>query len=57
MKKCKIPSNLTMRRRLSENQMTTQKAENACIDVEVNSMDLCIFDVMATMDVSTVGAY
>jgi len=57
LKKCEIPSNLDMRRRLGENTMTKQHAETACIGVDVSSMDLCIFDVMASRDESVAGAY
>jgi len=57
LKKCEIPSNLDMRRLLGENTMTKQHAETACIGVDVSSMDLCIFDVMASRDESVAGAY
>jgi len=57
LKKCEIPSNLDMRRRLGEKTITEEKAKTACIGVEANSIDLCIFDVMATRNLSTAGAY
>merc|ERR1712021_232660 len=57
LKKCEIPSNLNMRRRLGEKAITEEKAKSACIGVEANSIDLCIFDVMSTRNLSTAGAY
>merc|ERR1712238_435619 len=57
LKKCEIPSNLDMRRRLGEKTITEEKAKTACNGVEANSIDLCIFDVMATCNLSTAGAY
>ena len=56
-KKCIIPSNLEMRRRLKENKITQTKAERACGGVEENTIELCVFDVMAMDDVSVAGAY
>jgi hypothetical protein len=46
-----------MRRRLEEKAITEEKAKTACIGVEANSIDLCIFDVMATNNLSTAGSY
>jgi len=57
LKKCEIPSTLNMRRRLSERTMTQNEAERACIGVEASSMDLCIFDVMATNSKLISGSY
>ena len=54
---CEIPTHLEMRRRLGESAVTTQEAKKACANVNADVMDLCAFDVMATGDKSTVGAY
>jgi len=55
--KCSSPSNLDMRRRLVESEMTLKEAKIACTYVDDEMMDLCIFDVMATNDISSSGIY
>jgi len=54
---CDIPSHSEMRRRLGDSIVTTEQAKKACASVNKDAMDLCIFDVMATNDKLTVGAY
>jgi len=54
---CSSPSNVEMRRRLQASEMTSKEAENACVSVNKEMKDLCIFDVMATNDISSSGAY
>jgi len=56
-KECQIPSSLEMRRRLSEAALTQEDAKKACAHVNQAVMELCVFDVMATNDALTVGAY
>jgi len=55
--RCEIPSSGEMRRRLEESTVTVEEAEIACAHVDVNSKDMCMFDVMATSDESVAGAY
>jgi len=54
---CSIPSNVEMRRRLQASVVTLKEAENVCNTVNKEMKDLCIFDVMATNDKSSSGAY
>jgi len=54
---CEIPSSKEMRRRLAESLVTVEEAEKACTGVGVEDKELCIFDVMATNDQSSAGAY
>lgn len=54
---CEIPSHVEMRRRLLESIVTVERAEKACANVDKDAMDLCVFDVMATNDELTAGAY
>jgi hypothetical protein len=54
---CSSPSNIEMRRRLEASVVTLKEAENACNSVHKEMKDLCIFDVMATNDKSSSGAY
>jgi len=54
---CEIPSSLEMRRRLGQSDVSLEAAKKACVDVNKDVMDLCVFDVMATNDMSTAGAY
>merc|ERR1712086_535747 len=54
---CKIPSSFEMRRRLSESTTTFKQAKEACTNVNQDLIDLCVFDVMATNDESTVAVY
>jgi len=55
--KCDIPSDIEMRRRLAESDLTLKEAKKACKNVNNDVFDLCVFDLMATNDVSMVGAY
>jgi len=55
--KCAIPSSSEMRRSLGESQITLLDAKKACVDVNKDVADLCVFDVMATNDEKAVGAY
>ena len=55
--KCNIPSSLEMRRRLGKSELTTNDAKNSCINVNKTEMELCIFDVLATNNKFTAGAY
>jgi len=54
---CSSPSNVEMRRRLQASVVTLKEAEIACDSVNKQMKDLCIFDVMATDDKSSSGAY
>jgi len=54
---CSSPSNVEMRRRLQGSIVTLKEAEIACDSVSKEMNDLCIFDVMATNDKSSSGAY
>merc|ERR1711957_251069 len=55
--KCEIPSSVEMRRRLAASLVTLEEAEKVCIGVNSEDKELCIFDVMATNDLSFAGAY
>jgi len=54
---CKIPSSHEMRRRLLEASVTLEEAKMACGHVAPAEVDLCTFDIMATNDVDSAGAY
>jgi len=54
---CEIPSSKEMRRRLAASIVTVADAEKACIGAGQKDKELCIFDVMATNDESSAGAY
>jgi len=54
---CKIPSSHEMRRRLVEASVTVEEAKMACAHVAPAEFDLCTFDIMATNDVDSAGAY
>jgi len=54
---CEIPRHSEMRRRLGESTITIEEARKACANLNVDVMDLCVFDVMATGNESIVGAY
>merc|ERR1711935_137946 len=54
---CYIPSSKEMRHRLEASEVTLIAAKKSCLNVDKETMDLCVFDVMATNDVSTAGAY
>lgn len=56
--RCELPTKASLRRRLSESEISREQAELACYSiVNEEERDLCIFDVMATNDKSTVNAY
>jgi len=55
--KCEIPSSIEMRRRLAASLVTFEEAEKACIGADSDDKELCIFDVMATDDLSSAGVY
>jgi hypothetical protein len=55
--KCEIPSAVETRRRLAASLVTLQEAEKVCIGVNSEDKELCMFDVMATNDLSFAGAY
>lgn len=55
--KCKIPSSGDMRRRLSEFSISRNDAELSCTGVSKEYFEFCVFDVMATNDKDSVGAY
>lgn len=55
--KCDIPSAAQLRRHLSDSVITKEDAEVACSRVEAEDFDMCVFDVMATNDKDSVGAY
>jgi len=54
---CEIPSSKEMRRHLAASLVTVEDAEKACIRAGLKDKELCIFDVMATNDESSAGAY
>ena len=55
--KCEIPSSTEMRRRLGESGLTMNEAKQACVNVNEDEMNLCIFDVLASNNKFTAGAY
>jgi len=55
--KCEIPSAEELRRRLGEISISVEDAELACSRVNPEDFDLCVFDVMATNNKETSGAY
>lgn len=55
--KCDIPSLSEMRRRLGESLISKEDAELACSRVNKEDFDICVFDVMATNDIKSSGAY
>lgn len=55
--KCEIPTSAEMRRRLGESKVTLEEAKNACVGANKDEVELCIFDVLATGNKSTSGAY
>jgi len=54
---CEIPSSLALRRRLADSTISLVDARKACADVQEDAFDLCLFDVLATNDEMTAGAY
>jgi len=55
--KCEIPSSVEMRRRLAASLVTFGEAEKACVGADSDNKELCIFDIMATNDLSSAGVY
>jgi hypothetical protein len=55
--KCETPSSAQMRRRLGESVISKEDAETACSRVSEEDFDLCVFDVMATNNKDSAGAY
>jgi hypothetical protein len=55
--KCEIPSSVEMRRRLAASLVTFDEAEKACVGADSDNKELCIFDIMATNDLSSAGVY
>lgn len=55
--KCEIPASSEMRRRLGESLISKQDAELACARVDLEDFDICVFDVMATNDKDSAGAF
>merc|ERR1712232_612274 len=55
--RCGIPSSVEMRHRLAESFVSREEAEVACSNKKENNKEMCIFDVMATNDLTTAGAY
>jgi hypothetical protein len=55
--KCEIPSSVEMRRRLAASLVTFDEAEKACVGADSENKELCIFDIMATNDLSSAGVY
>lgn len=57
--KCVMPSDVTRSqgRRLGESMLSREDAELACTRVWEADRDACVFDVLATNDVDTVGSY
>jgi hypothetical protein len=55
--KCEIPATSQMRRRLGESIVSKRDAELACARVNADDFDICVFDVMATNDKESAGAY
>lgn len=55
--KCDIPDSSDMRRRLASSSITIETANTACASVGADEKDLCIFDVLATNNIESAGAY
>jgi len=56
--RCELPSKNSLRRRLAESEIPRAEAEILCSNIsKIEEHDLCVFDVMATSDKSTVNAY
>jgi len=56
-RKCDIPSIHDMRRRLSTTRISITDAEIACNGVGLDDFDLCVFDIIATNNKESAGAY
>jgi len=54
---CEIPSAVELRRRLAETTISIEDAQAACERVNPDDLELCVFDVMATNDKESSGAY
>lgn len=55
--KCEIISGAELRRQLGESTIAMEDAKNACSDMGAGVLDSCIFDVMATNDLSVAESY
>ena len=55
--KCDIPSTIDMRCLLENSIATIETAKAVCTGVTKDDKDLCIFDILATNDVRSAGAY
>lgn len=54
---CFVPKARSLRRRLSEADVSLEDAEIACSRVDADDFDICVFDVIATNDKEVAGAY
>jgi len=54
---CEIPQATTLRRRLDESKISIKEAELACSGVASDDFDSCVFDIIATSDIESAGAY
>jgi len=54
---CVIPSSADMRRRLAHASISVEEAQLACSRVNPEDFDTCVFDVIATNDKDSAGAY
>jgi len=56
--RCELSSKYSLRRRLAKSEIPRAEAEILCSNIsKIEEHDLCVFDVMATSDKSTVNAY
>merc|ERR1712003_292992 len=56
--KCELPSKSQLRRRLAQSDVTIEEAKLACAKiVNKDNFNLCVFDIIATGDVASVGIY
>ena len=54
---CTLPVQNVQRRRLGEHTVSEEAAAKACAHVGVDDREFCIYDVIATNDVTMAGAY
>jgi len=54
---CEIPTKMEMRRRLQHSEITAQDAQKACENVNAGVINLCVFDLIVTQDMSMADAY
>lgn len=55
--RCELPQLSTKRRRLGASFVGDDDAQTACAGVSDEDYDFCVFDVLATQDLATAGAY